>query len=68
MYETDEIVKIALEEYEKKPDGSWVSVKNSDITTKEQRVIRIAPGMTFKKGSKFLGLDIAETLDKLSGN
>ncbi len=64
----DEIVKIAVEEYEKKPDGSWVCVKNSDVGTKLQRVIRVAPGMIFRKGVKFCGVDIAETLDKISAN
>lgn len=64
----EEIVKIAIDEYEKKPDGSWVCVKNSDVTTKTGKVIRVAPGMTFKKGSAFVGADIAEALDKLSAN
>jgi len=61
-----EIAKIMLEEFEKKPDGSWVCVKNSDITTKSQEVIRITPGMTFRKGFKLWGLDVAEALDKIS--
>jgi hypothetical protein len=64
----DEIIKIAIEEFEKKPDGSWVCVKNADIGTKSQRVIRIAPGMLFRKGVMFCGVDIAEALDKISGN
>lgn len=64
----DEIIKIAIEEFEKKQDGSWTSIKNSDVTTKTGKIIRIAPGMVFKKGTTFLGVDIAETLDKLSAN
>ncbi len=62
----DEITKIAIEEFEKKPDGSWVCVKNSDVTTKSQKVIRLIPGMTFKKGVVFCGVDIAEALDNIS--
>ena len=62
----DEIVKIAVEEFEKKPDGSWTCVQNADVTTKLQRVFRITPGMTFKKGVEFFGIDIAGALDKLS--
>ncbi len=62
----DEVAKIAVDEFEKKPDGSWVCVKNSDITTKSQKVIRITPGMTFKKGTQFIGIDIADALDKFS--
>lgn len=64
----DEIVKITLEEFEKKPDGSWVCVKNSDIGTKSQRIIRIPPGMFFKKGYTFCGVDVAEALDRISAN
>ncbi len=62
----DEITKIAVEEFEKKPDGSWVCVKNSDVGTKQQRIMRLKPGMTFRKGLTFCGVDIAEALDKIS--
>jgi len=62
----DEIVKIMVEEFEKKPDGSWVCIKVSDISTKLNRVIRIPSGMVFRKGFTFCGVDVAETLDKLS--
>ena len=64
----DEITKLAVDEYEKKPDGSWVCVKNSDITTSTGRIIRIAPGTAFKPGAKFLGLDVAGALDKISAS
>jgi len=62
----DEITKIIIQEFEKKPDGSWVAVKNTDINTKSGRVIRIAPGMTFKKDGKLWGLDVAKALDEIS--
>jgi len=62
----DEIVKIAIDEYEKKPDGSWISVATADVITKNGMAVRLSPGMVFKKGVTFLGLDIAETLDKVS--
>ncbi len=63
---TEEVSKIAVEEFEKKPDGSWVCIKNSDIQTNTQRVIRIAPGMQFKKGGTFLGLDVVGALEKMA--
>ena len=59
----DEIVKIAVDEFEKKPDGSWISVKNSDIITKAGSVVRITPGLTFKKGINLWELDVAQALD-----
>jgi hypothetical protein len=62
----DEITKIIIQEFEKKPDGSWVAVKNTDINTESGRVIRITPGMTFKKGGKLWGLDVAKALDEIS--
>jgi len=64
----DEIVKIALEDFEKKPDGSWICVKNSDVTTKSQNIIRLKPGMTFRKGGRLWGLDVAEALERIGGN
>ena len=63
----DEIItKLASDEYQKNPDGSWTCVKNSDITTNTGRIIRIAPGTTFKKDTRFLGLDIVKALDEIS--
>jgi hypothetical protein len=64
----DEVTKIAVEEFEKKPDGSWVCVKNSDITTKSGRIIRVAPGTTLNKGGKLSGIDVVGALDQFSGN
>lgn len=64
----DDIVKLVIDEFKKQPDDSWVCVKNSDITTKAGRVIRITPGTVFKKGSKPWGLDIAQALEELSVN
>lgn len=64
----DEITKIVVEEFEKKTDDAWVSIKTSDVTTRSGSVIRIPAGMIFKKGSTFLGFDLAELLDKVSGN
>ncbi len=64
----DEITKIAIGDFEKKPDGSWVVVNNSDIITKAGNVIRLTPGIIFKKGRKLWELDIVEVLDKASSN
>ncbi|WP_028322688.1 hypothetical protein [Desulfatiglans anilini] len=64
----EEIVKIDLNGYEKNPDGSWTAVKNSDIVTKSGSFIRIAPGMSFRKGVRIWGLDVVEVLDKMSAN
>ena len=62
----DEITKIAIEEFEKKPDGSWVCVANSDITMKTGKIIRVAPGTVFRKGTMFVGINMVEELDKFS--
>lgn len=64
----DSIAKIAIEDFDKKPDGSWVAVKNSDIITQGGGFIRIGPGMRFAPGRHLWGLDVAETLDKISLN
>lgn len=64
----DEITKITIGDFEKKPDGSWVVVSNSDIITKAGNVIRLTPGIIFRKGRKLWELDIVEVLDKASSN
>ncbi len=64
----DEITKISVDEFEKKSDGSWVSIKNSDIQTKTGKVIRISPGVPFKKGTIMWGIDVADALDRLTAN
>lgn len=61
----DEITKIAIEDFEKKADGSWVVIQNSDIITKAGNVIRLTPGIPFRKGHELWGFDVAETLDGL---
>lgn len=64
----EEISKIVIEEFEKRADNTWVSIKTSDVLTKKGGVIRIPPGMTFRKGSKFVGVDLAALLDQVTGN
>jgi hypothetical protein len=64
----DEITKLAFDAFKKNPDGDWVSVKNSDLNTKSNKVIRVPPGMTFKKGGTFLGFDIVQVLEYLSAH
>ena len=62
----EEITKISIEEFKKNPDGSWVCTKNSDINTKSNKLIRITPGTTFKKGVIVWGLDVVKALDEIS--
>jgi len=61
--------KLSMKEFEKKPDGTWVCVRNKDIQTKSGRVIRVLPGTVFKKGFPLWGgCYVAETLDEVSSN
>lgn len=64
----DEITKITKDDFEKKPDGSWAVLNNSDIITKSGNVIRITPGLIFRKGANLWGFDIAKVLDEISVN
>ena len=64
----DEITKIAIEDFVKNPDGSWVVAKNSDIITKAGNVIRLTPGIVLKKGRKLWEIDVVEVLEKVSSN
>ena len=62
------VAKIATDCFEKKPDGSWVALKNSDIVTQEGGFIRISPGMTFKPGRQLWGLDVVQVLENTNTN
>jgi len=64
----DEITKITINDFEKRPDGTWVVANISDIMTKSGSVIRLSPGMFFKKDSKLWGFDIVKILDEMSTN
>jgi len=60
--------KIKINEFEKKTDGSWVCVKNSDVMTKSGKVIRVMPGTIFRKDVLLWDCDIAKALDEVSAN
>jgi hypothetical protein len=63
----DEIAKINIGDFEKKPDGSWVSVKNAAINTKNGLVITVPPGVPFRKGfTQFGGFDVVKALEEIS--
>jgi hypothetical protein len=64
----DNIVKLAIDCFEKKADGSWVATKNSDIVTEDGKIIRIAPGMAFTPGHQPWGLDVVQALEGVSEN
>lgn len=64
----DEISKIVVDEFQKKSEDTWVSLTTSDLITKKGAVIRIPPGMVFRKGSRLLGIDLAQLLDDISRN
>lgn len=62
----EEVGRIAIGDFQKQPDGSWHCIKNSDVGTKTDKIIRLQPGMVFRKGTTFCGLDIAAALDGIS--
>ena len=54
---------VALEDFRKHEDGSWTSIRNSDVTTPDG-AIRIPRGMDFRRGTSLCGVDIALLLDE----
>lgn len=64
----DSIAKINIKEFEKKSDGSWIALKNSDIVTEDGGVIRVTPGMVFIPGRQLWGFDVAKILNEISPN
>lgn len=64
-----ELAKVNIGDFEKQPDGSWVSVKISYVNTKGGTVIALEPGTIFRPGFKqFGGIDFVKELDEISEN
>ena len=54
---------VSPNEFKKNPDGSWTCIKNTDIKN-PYGIIRVNPGMTFRKTKPHWGIDVAELLDQ----
>ncbi len=52
--------------FRRNPDGSWTCVAESTIEGPNGRM-PVTPGMTFARGLKFMGVDLAALLDTLAG-
>ncbi len=59
----DKQIGIVYEAFRKEADGSWISVRNSDISAPEG-YIRIGAGMDFRRGVTIRGIDVAKLLDE----
>ena len=56
-------ISIVYEAFRRQADGSWTSIRNSDVGTPDG-AIRIGAGMDFRRGGTICGLDIAMLLDE----
>ena len=56
--------KLTPEAFRKNSDGSWTSVRNSDIPTPPDGLTRVGADMTFEKGRTYWGIDIVSLLDQ----
>ena len=54
---------IVDEAFRGQPDGSWTSVRVSDVGTPDG-TIRIGAGMVFRIGTTLCGIDVAELLEE----
>ena len=51
--------------FRKNPDGSWTSIRNSDVPTiTPEGTARVCPGMTFHKGRTYWGIDVVGQLEQ----
>ena len=55
--------EVPCDAFRKNPDGSWTYLK-SVVIKGEHGEITIGPNMTFNKGVKFMGLDLAALLSQ----
>jgi hypothetical protein len=51
--------------FRREPDGSWVCVRPAETLLQGGR-IQVAPGSRFTRGTRFMGVDLAEYLDQQS--
>jgi hypothetical protein len=58
---------LSRDAFEKNPDGSWTCIKSTDIKDGGS-IIRLKPGMTFKKSQQPWGLNVCELLDQEDSN
>ena len=57
------MLEIPCEAFKKNPNGSWTCIK--PVTIKGPKgEIGIGVGMTFTRGVSFMGINLAELLDK----
>ncbi len=62
----EEMQNIPLDAFKKNPDGSWSCVKQVTIKGPSGE-IRIGPGMSFREGVQFMGIDLAALLNQQKG-
>ena len=52
-----------IEAFRQNADGSWSCVRPTTLEHPAGR-IQVTPGNTFRKGTSFMGIDVAEWLDQ----
>jgi hypothetical protein len=51
-----------LANFKREGDGSWLCVSPAELLLESGR-IQVAPGSRFTRGTRFMGVDLAELLD-----
>ena len=59
-------ITVTCQAFRKNSDGSWTSVQVTDIYA-PIGAIRIGPGMMFRRGGTFYGIDVVALLDQYCG-
>lgn len=54
-----------IRNFVREPDGSWLCVRPAEAQLDGGR-IQVAPGSRFTRGTRFMGVDLAEFLDEQS--
>jgi len=58
-----QVPTVPCDAFRKNPDGSWACIKPVTIRGPAGE-IKISPGLTFRKGVYFMGIDLATLLDQ----
>ncbi len=57
------MLQFPCDAFQKNPDGTWTCIKPVTVQT-PMGELKFLPGMTFRKGAQYDGIDVATLLDQ----
>ncbi len=58
------MLQFSCDAFQKNPDGTWTCIKPVTVQIPVGGELKFHPGMTFRKGERYDGIDVATLLDQ----